>query len=111
MLILQVQLQTAQLISTLDTLYVTCSPLGSLHLACLNHHQQQHDDHDDDGNATPSPLPSSLPEPYDINKASAKRKEILLIWRDWPYVERGPGHQGFTWWNDVWQKEVGRWDE
>lgn len=50
-------------------------------------------------------------EKYNINKASAKRKEILLIWRDWPYVERGDGQEGFTWWKDVWAKEVGRWAE
>ena len=97
MLILQVQLQTAQFLSTLDELYVTCSPLGSLHQAA-------------NGDANGTSTAQSL-ETYDASKASHRRKDILLVWRDWPFIERGHGVQGFAWWKRVWKNEIGRWDE
>lgn len=106
LLILQVQLQTAQLSATLKQLYSTaCSPMGALH---------DGDGGDGRGSGCSSEVAAAAVRKwrrYDPTRASAKRKEILLVWRDLPHVERGSGSQSFTWWREVWQKEVGRWNE
>ncbi|CAO1618799.1 unnamed protein product [Sympodiomycopsis kandeliae] len=83
-LILQVQLQTQQLLDSLDMLYTTCSPLGSLRAS---------------------------KQRYNLDKASEQRKKILTIWRDLPLVERGAGNQGLTFWKMVYKAEIGRWKE
>ncbi|PWN23041.1 hypothetical protein BCV69DRAFT_106162 [Microstroma glucosiphilum] len=99
---LQAQIQTLELLQSLDVLLIDCSPLGSLHSTFLH------------GFIPDSPLSLRDKGPqrdkYDPATSSAKRKEVLLMWRDLPSLDRG-GEGSFEWWKAVWRAEVRGWEE
>lgn len=104
---LQVQLQTQQLRTSLSTLFVECSPLGSLVAPAVTDLFINGAHPDDTTAASSKPR---RPRTYNPSASSRLRKEVLTTWRDLPCVE-ARGMDSFEWVQEVWRSEVGRWDE
>lgn len=107
-LTLQVQMQNAQLINSVRSLYEQGSPLGSLESYCKAVHSADTDGVVGTDDASSKPRHSK--SPYDPQRSSSVRKDVLLQWRDLPLVEH-TGPRSFEWWVEVCKAEVGRWKE
>ncbi|PWN29391.1 hypothetical protein BDZ90DRAFT_230264 [Jaminaea rosea] len=104
---LQAQLQTQQLRTSLSTLFVECSPLGSLVAPAVTDLFTNGAHPDDTTAASSKPR---RPRTYNPSASSRLRKEVLTTWRDLSCVE-ARGMDSFAWVQEVWRSEVGRWDE